>query len=94
MVEKGRTIYDNRCADCHVGSGRDSDGESPLLAGQDLNFLVTQTIAYKSGARKFPFMMDRAYRGLTDEELTSVAHYFAAQDLNTPPLTGKKKRNK
>jgi cytochrome c553 len=76
--------------DCHIDNGRGSDKDAPLLAGQELTFLIQQTLAFKSGVRKFPFMMDDAYRGLTADELSATAHFFAAQDANAPP-PGKKK---
>lgn len=94
MVLKGEKIYLNRCMDCHLDNGRDSDKEAPLIAAQEVEFLVAQTLAFKTGARKFPFLMDDAYRGLSDEELASAAHYFSAQEQMAPPAVGKKKRAK
>ncbi len=94
MVTRGEKNYANRCADCHVDNGRESDKDAPLLAAQDLEFLVAQTLAFKTGVRKFPFLMDDAYRGLSDDDLASVAHFFAAQDQVAPAAPGKKKRGK
>jgi cytochrome c553 len=94
MVLKGEKIYLNRCQDCHLDDGRDSDKDAPLIAAQELEFLVAQTLAFKTGARKFPFLMDDAYRGLSDDELASAAHYFAAQPQIAPAPTGKRKRGK
>ena len=93
MVAKGEKIYANRCMECHPDNGRDSDKDAPYMAGQELEFLVTQTLAFKTGARKFAFLMDDAYRGLADDELAAVAHFFAAQDLLAMP-TEKKRRRK
>ena len=94
-VKKGEQIYNGRCEHCHIDSGRDSDGEAPILAAQDLGFLVAQTLAFKAGVRKLPFMMDRSFTGLTEDDLVSVAHFFAAQDLVAQPVDKKpnKKRN-
>lgn len=94
LVAKGDTIYGNRCADCHFENGRDADKDAPLLAAQDLDYLLAQTLAFRKGTRKFPFMMDDAYRGLTEADLTAVAHFFAAQDPNLPLPTGKRRRKK
>lgn len=80
LVTRGEALYLKRCADCHVDNGRDSDKEAPLTAAQDLNYLVEQTLAFKTGVRKFPFLMDGAYKDLSDEDLTTVAHFFAAQE--------------
>jgi cytochrome c553 len=91
LVARGETLYQNRCGDCHVDNGRDSDKEAPLLAAQDLNYLIAQMKAFKAGERKFPFLMDGAYRDLDDEDLTAIAHFFAAQD-QLAPQTGRKRR--
>lgn len=78
-VSAATKVYQQRCEKCHVDSGRDSDHDAPLIAGQALDYLLQQTSAYISGKRKFPFMMDDAYRGLSQEDLLNVSHYFAAQ---------------
>ncbi|MBI4985824.1 MAG: hypothetical protein HZC24_10925 [Rhodocyclales bacterium] len=91
-VGRGEKIYGNRCVDCHGDSGRESDKDAPLVAAQDKEFLAAQTLLFKSGVRKFPFLMDDAYRGLADDDLTAVAEYFAAQEQFAP--AGKKKRRR
>lgn len=91
LVTRGEGLYLKRCADCHLDNGRDSDKEAPLTAAQDLDYLVAQTLAFKSGERKFPYLMDGAYRDLTDDDLTAIAHFFAAQD-QLAPQTGRKRR--
>lgn len=93
IVAKGLKIYNDRCAECHMDNGREADKDAPLMAAQNKEFLAAQTLLFKSGARKFPFMMDDSYRGLSEPELTAVAEYFAAQDQFAPP-GGKKKRRK
>lgn len=93
IVAKGQKIYNDRCAECHMDDGRDADKDAPLMAAQNKEFLAAQTLLFKSGARKFPFMMDDSYRGLSEPELTAVAEYFAAQEQFAPP-GGKKKRRK
>ncbi len=84
LVARGEALYLKRCADCHVDNGRDSDKEAPLTAAQDLNYLIEQTLAFKTGQRKFPFLMDGAYKNLSDEDLTAIAHFFAAQEQEIP----------
>ncbi len=91
LAVRGEAIYLKRCADCHVDNGRDSDKEAPLMAAQDLSYLVTQTLAFKAGERKFPFLMDGAYKDLSDEDLTAAAHFFAAQD-QVAPQQGRRRR--
>jgi sulfide dehydrogenase cytochrome subunit len=91
LVAAGEALYLKRCADCHIDNGRDSDKEAPLMAAQDLAYLIAQTLAFKSGERKFPFLMDGAYKDLSDEDLTAIANFFAAQD-QVAPQTGRKRR--
>ena len=91
LITLGETLYQNRCADCHMDNGRDSDKDAPLVAAQDMSYLIAQTLAFKAGERKFPYLMDDAYRGLSDEDLTATAHFFAAQD-QVAPQTGRKRR--
>lgn len=91
LVARGETLYQNRCAKCHMENGRDSDKEAPLMAAQKPDYLIAQMLAFKSGERKFPYLMDDAYRGLSDEELTAIAHFFAAQD-QIAPQQGRRRR--
>jgi cytochrome c553 len=91
LVTRGEDIYSRRCADCHLDNGRESDKDAPLLAAQELDYLIEQTLAFKQGKRKLPFLMDDAYRDLSEADLTAVAHYFAAQEMQAP---GKKKRKR
>lgn len=79
-VAKGSTIYQKRCAECHPNNGRGSDHDAPLMAAQNVDYMMEQTRAFVSGKRKFVFMMDDAFRGLSPAELDSVAHFFASQD--------------
>lgn len=83
-VAKGAEIYRQRCADCHVDSGRQSDKDAPLMAAQDMAYMSAQTKLFVAGKRRFPFMMDEAYAGLNAEQLESVAHYFASQEQFKP----------
>ncbi|HZX30982.1 MAG TPA: c-type cytochrome [Rhodocyclaceae bacterium] len=78
-VAAAETTYNNRCAKCHQEGGRDSDHDAPLIAGQPLDYLKAQTTAFVTGKRKFPFLMDEAYQGLTADDLDRLSHYFAAQ---------------
>ena len=79
LAEKGRVIYQKRCAECHPDNGRESDHDAPLMAAQNLEYLMEQARAFVSGKRKFVFQMDDAFRGLSPAELDSVAHFFASQ---------------
>lgn len=94
LFAAGETVYHNRCADCHFENGRAADKDAPLMAAQNLNYLLAQTLAFRKGTRKFPFMMDDAYRGLSESDLTAVVHFFHGQDPALPPETRKRRRRK
>ena len=80
MVAKGQAIYEKHCAECHPDNGRQSDHDAPLMAGQNLEYMMEQTRLFVSGKRKFAFMMGDAFRGLSPADLDAVVHYFASQD--------------
>jgi cytochrome c553 len=42
-VALGEIIYAKRCADCHPDNGREVSNASPLMAAQDLDYLIAQT---------------------------------------------------
>lgn len=89
LVTRGDAVYLNRCADCHPDNGRESDKEAPLMAAQDMEYMVKQIGYFVEGKRKFAFKMDDAFRGLSMDDLTAVAHFFASQDQE---VAKKKKR--
>jgi sulfide dehydrogenase cytochrome subunit len=92
LVEKGGVLYQNRCADCHVDNGRESDKEAPLMAAQDVDYLIKQGHHFIEGKRKYPMMMDKSYQGLSEADLEAVAHFFASQDQTNPMKTKKRRR--
>jgi cytochrome c553 len=94
LAARGETIYNNRCADCHMDNGRESDKDAPIMASQDPDYLARQTQAFRRGERRYPTMMDDAYRGLSEADLLAVSHFFAAQDPHAPPAGGKAKRRR
>jgi len=91
LVPRGETLYQNRCANCHIDNGRESDKGAPTMAAQKPDYLIAQMLAFKAGERKFPFLMDIAYRDLSSEDLTAIAHFLATQD-QVAPQQGRKRR--
>lgn len=95
-VTQGEIVFRNRCNDCHGDNGREADKDAPLMAAQNLQHQLHQIDLFVSGKRKFGFLQDDAFKGLTREELESVAHFFASQDQIAPAAPaaagGKKKR--
>ena len=95
-VARGEVVFRNRCNDCHGDNGREADKDAPLMAAQNLQHQLHQIDLFVNGKRKFGFLQDDAFKGLSREELESVAHFFASQDQIAPPASaasgGKKKR--
>lgn len=65
------------CAACH-GTQGNSVGITPTLAGLDRGYFVTQMLAFKRGERS-PTVMHHHAKGLTEEEIHSLAVYFSEQ---------------
>lgn len=91
-IAQGEDIYLKRCADCHIDNGRDADKDAPLMAAQNLQYLLAQNDLFVSGKRKFGFLQDDAFKGLTNDELAAAAHFFASQQQVVAKATGKRKR--
>lgn len=94
LLARGDELYLSRCAECHPDNGREADKDAPLMATQNVDYLVSQAIAFKKGDRRFATMMDDAFRGLSEADLTAIAHFFASQDQVAPKAAGKKRRKK
>jgi cytochrome c553 len=70
---------DAACAACHGPKGNQPVmPETPRLAGQEYVYLVDALTQYRSGARQNPIMSAMA-KSLTDEQIHTLARYFAAQ---------------
>jgi cytochrome c553 len=67
-----------QCAACHGPEGNSASGEYPILAGQTFRYLYLQLRDFQEGRRKDPLMTPMA-EGLTRDEVTELAQYFAAQ---------------
>jgi cytochrome c553 len=63
---------------CHGPAGNSPSGEFPILAGQSFRYLYLQLRDFQEGRRKDPVMSPQA-AGLTRDEVTELAQYFAAQ---------------
>ncbi|OIQ82008.1 cytochrome subunit of sulfide dehydrogenase precursor [mine drainage metagenome] len=78
------------CAACH-GTNGNSVGGTPVLAGLDRNYFITQMQAFRSGTRASTVMHHHAM-GLPEDEIEQLGDYFAAQKrvaVSSPmPLKG------
>ncbi len=76
------------CAACH-GTNGNSVGGTPVLAGLDRAHFITQMMAFRTGERSST-VMHRHAKGLTHEEISDLADFFAMQPreaMHTPPAS-------
>ena len=67
------------CANCHGTDGRTTTGSAiPALAGMPREYMLTQFKAFKDGSRTAT-VMHQITKGFTEQQLESLAGYFAAQ---------------
>jgi cytochrome c553 len=67
------------CANCHGTDGRAVPNSTvPSIAGMPAAYITEQMKAFKSGARPATVMHQLA-KGYSDEQIASIAAYFAAQ---------------
>jgi cytochrome subunit of sulfide dehydrogenase len=69
------------CASCHGTDGRSATKEVPSLAGLPKEHIVSQMKAFKDGSRPATVMHQLA-KGYTDQQVETLAAYFAAQPRN------------
>jgi cytochrome c553 len=91
LVERGELLHWRHCSACHMDSGRASDKEAPLTAAQNLDYLISQARAFKTGARALPAMTERIFRELNEDDLVAIAHFYAAQ-VQQVPNEGRRRR--
>ena len=68
------------CATCHGNAGRAPLAGMPLLAAQPEQYLTLQMILLREGLRDIP-QMAPFLKGLSDQDVTDIAAYFARQPL-------------
>ncbi|HEY5601643.1 MAG TPA: c-type cytochrome [Gammaproteobacteria bacterium] len=73
------------CESCHGAKGVSST-KTPGLAGQDATYLRAALASYKNKSRNNSEMQN-AVAGLSDQDFTNLASYFAAQTPVKPPVS-------
>ncbi len=94
LLARGHELYQSRCAECHPDNGREADKDAPLMAAQNVDYLTAQVIAFRKGERRFATMMDDGFKGLSEADLTAIAHFFASQDQIAPKTTESKRKRR
>ncbi|GHE06614.1 hypothetical protein GCM10008024_41350 [Allgaiera indica] len=77
-----------QCAACHGDNGISADTNTPNLAGQHYEYLLTQLKAYHDGDRKNAIMNEMA-RSLTSQQMKDLAAYFANVSIKVGSASGK-----
>lgn len=79
-VTRGQAIHQRKCNRCHLHNGRDtSEADSPLLAGQKLEYLQRNMAEILAGRRTIEIKMNSALLEITREEIDATLHFYAAQ---------------
>jgi len=75
------------CVQCHGPGGQGVESTFPALAGQPYSYLLNQLTAWTQGTRSGdPLgMMKHVASRLSEDEMRSVAAYFAAQPVASTP---------
>lgn len=75
------------CAGCHGQNGVPINAATPIIWGQQADYLYKELHDYHSGDRASPFMASVA-KMFTLPELREVANYFAAKQWPAPEHAG------
>ena len=65
------------CGGCHGANGVSVDAATPSLAGQDPQYLVKATKAYRTTRKNWG--MQRYVAGLSDKDIDNIAAFYVAQ---------------
>lgn len=73
------------CGGCHGETGVSTNPTAPSIAGQDAEYLIAATKAYRDGSRKDETMKAPA-EAIDDKALRDVAAYYASQAPQAPAV--------
>ena len=65
------------CGGCHGAQGASVDAATPSLAGQDAEYLMKATKAYRTTRKNWG--MQRYVAGLADKDIDNIAAYYTSQ---------------
>jgi cytochrome c553 len=66
------------CGGCHGSRGVSDDAATPSLAGQDAEYLIKASKAYRTTRKNWG--MQRYIAGLGDKDIENIAAFYAAQE--------------
>ncbi len=67
------------CAACHAADGNSAIAQNPVLAGQHADYLYRQLLGFKKDGNRPDPVMTAMVANLSDEDLASLAAYYASQ---------------
>ena len=73
----GKKVASGMCAVCHGVDGIAKNPDAPHLAAENVEYLMRQLKAFKSGERKHEQMSIIA-QGLSDEQMANVAAWYSS----------------
>ncbi|HPE81460.1 MAG TPA: c-type cytochrome [Gammaproteobacteria bacterium] len=77
FADPGAEMMANTCAGCHGTHGKSAGPASPNLAGLSESYFTETMLGFREGTRPAT-IMDRIAKGYTNEQIESMATYFAA----------------
>lgn len=77
-AELGEQVHERLCEKCHAEGGSDPLDDAGLLAGQWSPYLERAFTHFRSGVRDSEQKMVKAMKGLSDEEMDALIHYYAS----------------
>ncbi len=80
------------CAACH-GTNGNSVGGTPVLAGLQADYFISQMQAFRTGERAST-VMHRHAKGLTEAEILQLAEHFSKQTRVTSSLPARPEKSK
>ncbi len=81
-IERGQKVYRDVCSHCHLDEGRGSSFDDvPLLAGQNLPYLLQQIEKIVNHKRHVEVIKLGMVKPVSREGLNSAAHFFASRQV-------------
>jgi sulfide dehydrogenase cytochrome subunit len=78
LIERGRTLHERHCAECHEDAGRYQDRDTPRLAGQRPLYLQLQLEQYMSRELPQPSEMGARLELLQAADLPALGAFYSS----------------
>lgn len=82
LLEQGRRLHREHCAECHEDTGRYHDQDVPRIAGQQFRYLYLQMMLYRDGDENLPQPSEMAEKMalIDDAGVKALAQLYANTD--------------